>query len=37
MSSSVPFVDLAAQQGALRDELVWTAGRMLERTDWILG
>jgi dTDP-4-amino-4,6-dideoxygalactose transaminase len=37
VSSPVPFVDLAAQQDALRDELVWTAGRMLERTDWILG
>jgi dTDP-4-amino-4,6-dideoxygalactose transaminase len=35
--SPVPLVDLAAQQSALGDELVATARRMLERTDWILG
>jgi dTDP-4-amino-4,6-dideoxygalactose transaminase len=37
LSLPVPFVDLAAQQSALRDELVRTARRMLDRTDWILG
>lgn len=33
----MPFVDLAAQQNALADEIGETIGRALTRTDWILG
>lgn len=34
---TISFVDLAAQQGTLSDELREAVDRQIARTDWILG